>query len=322
MYGRRVLSLLALIFLIISLSACHATEPSQTIPVHDLPTTEPIPLTLENLVTPAISESYRWVDGVDNLNEVTIVLPHLDSGRKCAAAFNTAINDFAAKIITEVEESVAGGYSTFITSVGYEAFLNGHHLSIVVTTQTSYDYAEYDVYNFDLEDDEVMTTADMCDEYLDMEYPVFLKYTRDRIWAKFETEFAAYFSQYPGDHEFMRHLYLSDLSTLCNYGLYFNKTGQLMLICDYPSIAGAAYYPSVEAVTSVHEWIPAEADTWNWLFDLYLGADFDNQTFAEQLLHSAFDSDPEDFMQYLQTRSPEDRDRIETAIRTHNTAKG
>ena len=326
MYRQTLCVLLALIFLIASLSGCHAVEPVQTVPPtdtsHDLPSTEPILPTLESLVTPVISKNYRWVDGVDNLNDVTIELPHLDPDRKCAAAFNAAIDDFAEKIITEVESSVAGSYSTFITSVGFEAFLNVNHLSIVVTTKTSYDYVEYDVYNFDLEADEVMTTADMCDEYLDTEYPVFLKFTRDRIWSEFETEFAAYFSQYPGDYEFMRHLYLSDLSTLCNYGLYINETGQLMLICDYPSIAGAAYYPSVEEAAPVHEMISAEADAWNWLFDLYLGADFDNQIFAEKLLHAAFDADPEDFMEYLQMRSPEDRDLIETALRTHYTAKG
>lgn len=276
----------------------------------------------ETWVISAISKTYEWDDGAGNRNRVTIHLPHINTGRNCAAAFNAAIDDFAAEIIAQVEECAEGAYSTHITSVDYEAYCNGDTLSILIITGTSTDYVEYDVYNFDTEDEEAMTIADMCNEYLDMEYPVFLKYTLDRIWSDFEGEYPDFIAQFPEEHDFISHLYLSDLSVLCNYRLYLDESGHLILVADQPSMAGAAYYASLAEMKINPTLIPAEKDAWNWLFDLYLDADPDNIEYARQLLIAAFEEDRDDYMEFLRNRTPGEQAILEAAASEKYNSKG
>ena len=327
---RKFLCVLFILLLMTQLSACNsdaqiAPVPSETASAVEslAPSTAPQPSwSPDILLTPAVSKTYEWEDSVGNLNRVSIRLPHLDSAFQFAAAFNAEIDRLTRDLITETEDCISNACSTYILSVDYEAWQNGHILSVLITTTMDFDYVEYDVYNFDLKTDASLTMADLCHEQLGMAYPVFLKYTRDRIWAAFEAKFAEYLLQYPGDYEFIRHLYYSDLSTLCRYDLFPDEAGNLMLICDHPSIAGAAYYPAIEAAIIDSELVPTDAEAWNWLFDLYLGVDFDNAIYAEKLLICAFEADEAALIEVLQTRSSEERDTIETAIRTYYTAKG
>ena len=326
MFKRKLWGILTLIFLIASLSACHTVEPAQTVPpmdpADDICFTEPVLRTVESLVIPAISKNYRWVDGVDNLNEVTIVLPHLDSGSNCAAAFNATIDEFASEIISEVEASAEGGYSTHITSVSYDAYLNGDTLSILITTRTSTDYVEYDIYNFDIDADEAMTVSDMCDAYLDLEYPVFLRYTQDRILREFESEYSDFIAHFPDDYEFIRNLYMESLSIIRAYRLYLNDDGNLILICDRPSLAGAAYYTELQEVSIDPTFLPNEADSWQWLFDLYLSADQDNAEYARNVLITAYEEDEDKFMDALKLRPRNEQEAIEAAVHAQYNSKG
>ena len=294
----------------------------ETEATHDIQPTEPPLLTLERLIIPAISQSYRWVDGVDGLNEVSIVLPHMDSGMKCAAAFNTAIDSYAEEIITEVEECADGGYSTHITSVRYEAYLNGNTLSILIITETTTDDVNYDVYNFDIETDEALTVADMCKTYLDISYPVFLKYTQDQILSHFEAEFPDYIAQFPDDFSFIKQLYLTNLSIIERYQLYLDDSGALILIADRPSLAGAAYYAALQEAAINPEKLPGTKESWQWLFDLCLGADLDNTEFARNILITAYEKDEESFTYALKQRSRNERETIEAAVSGKNNSKG
>ena len=283
---------------------CRDVAPSQPVlpqneATHEIQPTEPPLLTLEHLIIPAISKNYRWVDGVDGLNEVSIVLPHMDSGMKCAAAFNADIDSYAEEIITEVEACADGGYSTHITSVHYEAYLNGNALSILVITETTTDDVNYDVYNFDIETDEALTVADMCEAYLDIPYPVFLKYTQNQILSHFEAEFPDYIAQFPEDSSFIKQLYLTNLSIIQHYQLYLDDSCALMLIADRPSLAGAAYYAALQEASVNPEKLPGTEESWQWLFDLYLGADQDNSEFARNILITASEKDEKSFTDAL-----------------------
>ena len=289
---------------------------------HDIQPTEPPLLTLERLIIPAISKSYRWVDGVDGLNEVSIVLPHMDSGMKCADAFNTAIDSFTEEIITEVEECADGGYSTHITSVRYEAYLNGNTLSILIIAETTTDDVNYDVYNFDIETDEALTVADMCKTYLDISYPVFLKYTQDQILSHFEAEYPDYIAQFPEDSSFIKQLYLTNLSIIQHYQLYLDDSGALMLIADRPSLAGAAYYAALQEAAINPEKLPGTEESWQWLFALYLGADQDNTEFARNILITAYEKDEESFTYALKQHPRNEQDTIEAAVSGENNSKG
>ena len=276
----------------------------------------------ENWVTAAISRKYAWDDGVGNRNEVTVCLPHINSGSKFAADYNADIDAFADRLNTEIDELASSGCSTHIVSVNYEAWVNGDLLSILITTKTCIDYIEYRIDNFDLEDKEAMSVADMCDEYLDLEYPQFLKYTRGKIMQDFGTEYADFITQFPEDYDFMKDLYLQDVSIPLNYRLYLGETGALMLVCDRPAIAGGASYSSIGEMTVDPVLIPSEAEAWSWLFDLYLSADQENTEYAAQILRIAYEEDDDDFTEHLRQRPRNERDAIMAILRVKENKEG
>ena len=273
-------------------------------------------------VITAITENYSWVDGAGNQNVVHIRLPHINFDLPFAVEFNNHIESYATEVTTEVEECVAGAFSTHIVAIDYEAWKNGDTLSILITTNTATDYVEYQVWNFDLDDGKISSTADMCNEYLDLEYPQFLKYITDMIMQEFQVEFADFIKAFPGEYEFMRNLYLSDRLITKNYRLFLNEEGKLMLVADRPSIAGAMSYGSISEMTVNPDLVPGKVDGWNWLFDLYLGSDADNEAYAAELLRIAYEGDEDDFTAALQQRASSEIEEIQAALRVKESKEG
>lgn len=280
------------------------------------------PWTAADWVVTAFEETFVWTDGVGSRNEVRVRLPHLLSGKQFAAQYNDSMDAFCSRIIAEIEECMQLSCSTHLISVDYEVWLNGDTLSILTTVQTATDSVEYRADNFDLEDEEALSVAEMCEEYLDLEYPVFLKYSCDRILRDFEAEFSDYIAQFPEDYEFIRQLYLADRSIIRAYQLYLGDGGNLMLVCDRPSVAGAAYYAELQEMTVEPALLPDEAESWQWLFDLYLSADQDNTEFARDILITAYEEDADDFDDALKLRPRNEREAIKAAVRVKNDTKG
>jgi hypothetical protein len=263
----------------------------------------------------AVEETFTWTDGVGSHNEVTVRLPHLRSGEHFATLYNDSMDAFGSEIIAEVKECMELSCSTHLISVDYEVWLNGDTLSILTTVQTATDSVEYRVDNFDLKNGEALSVADMCNKHLGMAYPVFLKYTRDRIVLDFEKEFAEFIAKYPEDYEFIKQLYLDDRSIVRGYQLYLGDGGEVMLVCDRPSLAGAAYYAQLQKMTVDPTLVPSEEESWQWLFDLYLGADQFNTEFARDILITAHEEEKEDFTDALKLRPQNEQDAIEAALR-------
>lgn len=322
---KRIMPILsALMILIGLLSGCRdktmpvlVSEPAQK-----MKDTVPLDTTPEDIVIHAISQTYAWDDAVGNRNRVTIRAPHINSGDSFAVAYNKRIDSYVDGIIKEVEACASGAFSTHILSVDYSAFLNGSLLSVLITTKMDADYTEYRIDNFDLDSGKAVTTADLCGKFLGMDYPVFLKYAYGRIWEEFEAKHADFLAQYPEEYEYFYNLYTSDVSLLCRYGLYLNEAGRLILAADHPSVAGAAYYPRLQELHADPDVVPGVDESWNWLYDLYLGADPDYIEYARKLLVTAFESNQDAFTQYLKTRPQQEREILKNAIDTHYSSKG
>ena len=280
------------------------------------------PWSADDWVVTAVEETFTWTDGVGSRNEVTVRLPHLHSGEHFATIYNDSMDAFGSGIIAEIEECMKQSCSTHLISVDYEVWLNGDTLSILTTVQTATDSVEYRVDNFDLDDGEALSVADMCDEYLDLAYPVFLKYTCDRILLDFEEEFSDFIAQFQEDYEFIKQLYLADRSIIRGYQLYLGENGVLMLVCDRPSVAGAAYYAQLQQMAIDPAMLPGEDESWQWLFDLYLSADQYNTEFARDILITAYEEEHEDFSDALKLRPRNEREAIDAAVRVKNGKKG
>lgn len=326
---RKPLCLLLYIFGVFMLvTACHTYAPDSTEPIHsdpavpDTSVTEALPLTAEDLIITVMDETISWTDSAGNDNIVHIRIPKVVSDGGFVSDYNYEILSYGNEILAEVEDSAEGAYSPHIVSVDYEAWLNDDMLSILVTTKTCTDYVEYRADNFSLADGKAYDTAAMCSKFLNLDYPVFLKYTSDKIMQDFETEHADFISRFPEDYVFVRDLYLSDLSFIKYYQLYLNQAGTLMLICDRPAIAGAGYYAEICKMSVDSAILPAEQDAWNWLFDLYLCADQDNIELARDILLASYEENKEHFLNALQLRTENQRETLESAIRVKNDAKG
>lgn len=299
-------------------------EPTENLGIisHTMPSETMQESANKDWVIAAITKDYNWDDSVGNRNEVRIRLPHLNSDLPFAVEFNNHIESYATEITKEIDECVAGAFSTHIISIDYETWQNNDILSILITTNTATDYVEYQVWNFDLDDGETLSTAEMCDKYLDLEYPQFLKYTRDMILLEFQTDFADFIKSYPAEYEFMQNLYLSDRLIVLHYELFLNEEGKLMLVADRPSIAGAMSYSAVKEFVIDANLVSNEADAWNWLFDLYLSSDPDNEEYAAQLLRIAYEENNDAFTDAMQQRTSSEISAIQTALRANKTEDG
>ena len=316
------------------LSGCVAIPPAEHLPKETLPvatfsetmpvlpgTPEPPDKVEENTVPliqnqtvkpqdPVISDRYNevftWTSGAGNECEVRITIPGLHIDAPFAQEFNQQMDEYAKHRIQEIQECIHHSTDPFLISIRYEAYRNRDILSVVIIEETPFDLTEYKVYNFDLEDREALTIADICDELLDLDYPQFLNATSEWIIEQFSEKFGDEAADYIAEFH-------NDATHMLQSALYLGENGQLMFIYDAPSIAGASYYPTVT------EWpagikVPSVRDAYTWFFDLANKVDGACAEAYSWLMRYTLQEDAEDFGEALAKRTPEEIKEIATLL--------
>lgn len=341
---RAALTLLSVI-LLLSFTGCGASEPEPTVPkstvyisgtapvlpgtpeppeetvtlptaTEPAPTASPLqaipkkPWTVDDWVTEEYHEVFTWESEMGHAYSIPISFPRILPVGSFATEFNERITESIGWRVAELQECIETKTDTHLLSISYEAYLNGDTLSIVLVEETSIDLVGYTVYNFDLEDREAMTTADMCDEYMDLDYPQFLILTNRMIRQEFEENFSQIKESEPDTYNEILGMIDQDTISMYGRGLYLKENGQLMLVYDKPSVAGAQYYPTFMEFRPDRSLIPSEAEAYNWFFDLAAKTDGAYATAFESLVRLAFDEDEDDFSEALAKRGAEDLDRI------------
>jgi len=255
-----------------------------------------------SIVTDRYTEVFTWTSGAGNDCEVHITIPGLNLDAPFARAFNQEMDEYAQHRINEIQECVNHSTDPFLVSINYEAYRNRDILSIVIIADTPFDLKEYKVYNFDLEDQESLTVADMCDEVLDLDYPQFLKASSEWIIQQFSDRFGEEAAEYIAE-------FTDDAVHMLQSALYLGENGQRMFVYDAPSIAGASYYPTVI------EWpadlkIPSARDAYTWFFDLAKKVDGAYAEAYSWLLRFTIQENTEDFGEALAKRTPEEIKKI------------
>lgn len=274
------------------------------------------PKTLSEWVFTNYDETLSWQDAVDNLNSVRITLPAMAPIADFAIAFNEEIHQIGSDILDEVLLCMETASSTYITKVSYEAYLHRDILSILLICNTDTDYVIYRTWSFDLEDREKLSTADLCEELLDMDYPTFILATNAITAYHFQSRYSeyiesmeeqyvstdSYFATEPTDDiNLYREILDSipyDSVSIHSRRLFVSENGQIMLIYDAPSLAGASHYPTVIPFdVSVAGWKPVSEETaYGELFRL---TDYVDGAYADSyagMLLEAFLGDSEDFI--------------------------
>lgn len=318
-------SIFSFLLIILLLSGCATggiapqTEPSAAPSLITEPVvseTEPVPPTEPSVDTLICvrEEVYEWADSAGNRNRVPLWIPSLNAAGDDAAQLNQIISEYCNQIEAEVSDAQKGQYSPFTNMLDYEAYLNGNILSLLLIHQSTFDYTEYTVYNFDVSTSRILTVADMCRLYLDMDYAVFLKYTNDTILHQFRTTFSSFSSSDPETFQTMENMFTRNIISLFYRRLYVNENGILMLATDKPSIAGGGLYSVTEEMQVVTSALPDESSAYAWLFDLYRDSDEAYITELNQMLSMAHTANPDGFAAALALRSDVEAAEIRAAL--------
>lgn len=276
------------------------------------------PKTLSDWVFTNYEQTFTWRDGVNNFCSVSITLPALTPVADFAIAFNEAIAELGNRYIAEVVECQQLETSNILCRVTYEAYLHDEILSIVLIEDTAFDYTSYYAWSFDLEDREALSIAELCDELLDMDYPEFILATNAITAHHFKTQFGEYITgienqptstdsyfetEPPAEVDFYHELLEQipyDTVSIANRQLFVGENGQVMLIYDAPSLAGASYYPTIIPfdLEGVDWKKPTEETAYGEMLRLTEYVDGEYAGSYAQILLEAFFDDSEDFIKY------------------------
>jgi hypothetical protein len=307
------------------------TSGSATLPVQTQPVSNDVPQiprqntlqsgnpqTLSDWVFTNYEQTFSWRDSVNNFCSVSITLPALAPVTDFAIRFNEEIWELGSAYVEEAVQCRKQETSNILSRVTYEAYLYDEILSIVLIENTTFDYTAYRSWSFDLEDRQALSTAELADELLDMDYPEFIlasnaitahhfKEQYGRFIANMEnqqTSTDSYFETEPPAELELYHALLEqipyDTVSIQNRRLFVGENGQVMLIYDAPSLAGASFYPTVIPfdLTDVDWKIPTEETAYGELLRL---TEYVDGAYAESyasILVEVFFADSEDFVKY------------------------
>ncbi len=287
------------------------------------------PKSLEEWLFTNYQQSFSWQDQLGNLCYATITLPALTPVDDFAIAFNEEIHECGEQMLSDVRKSMAEGYGSGILSMSYQAWLNDEILSLLVTTHFSDGTLHYLAYNFDLEDREALSAAEMCDEVLDMEYPIFLMATDRIVYNRFEKQYLPALPDrddplLKDDDLAILQLYDEtlakighDTTVMGGRSLLMCEDGQILLAYYAPTMDGNGYYTAYSE--TIIPWAPediswekppTEAQAYHELF--YLTYEVDG-AYAEAyagILQDAFLADEEDFMTFAGAESETTQESI------------
>ena len=276
------------------------------------------PKTLSDWVFTNYEQTFSWRDGVNNFCSVSVTLPALAPVADFAITFNESILELGSRYIAELVECQQMGTSNVLTRVTYEAYLHDEVLSIVLIEDTAFDYTSYYTWSFDLEDREELSIAELCDKMLDMDYPEFILATNAITSHHFKEQYASYIANMenqqnsadtyfetepPAELDFYYAILEQipyDTVSIENRRLFIGENGQVMLIYDAPSLAGASSYPTIIPfdLKGVDWKKPTEETAYGELLRL---TEYVDGAYAESyasILVEAFFADSEDFVKY------------------------
>lgn len=111
-------------------------------------TTEPS--SLEYSITPMREEDYSYTDMTGTDYDIGMRIPCIEMDSTDASSVNEEINETYSELFDQLEDSIDGGYSTFIYGLDYEYWECNGILSVMIKTMYDGGSVVRDVYNFDL----------------------------------------------------------------------------------------------------------------------------------------------------------------------------
>lgn len=198
----------------------------------------PIAKAVEDYVSVLESRQIIYEDSLNNHYDISIVIPVLTLDSPDAQSANNAIQSACLPRLDEVDEAKECGYSAFLESISYDAWLNDNLLTVLVNIEYITDDRDYMLYVFDLATGKQITNDDMA---------ALLHLDRNaldaQISATVERKFLSMFESML-DQDFTRQQLDSTCSAenIAAAQVYLNEAGAPWILCTIYSIAGAESY--------------------------------------------------------------------------------
>lgn len=251
------------------------------------------------------TNSFAWTcaEGIDW--NVSISLPALTCAEDFADEFNATMEEYFTRMSSYFQDHMDRGDDPHVVSISFEANRNDHLLSVIIIEEMVDGNMTYVAYNYDLVNHRELSIAEVCDEYLDLDYTQFLSATDQLIMEDFDKLFAHLLEKEPEFYEFIRQLTFSDITSVSARNLYLAEDGTVMLIYHAPTENGALEEHTVLPFSHHKYDIPSEADAYHWLLNIAATLDDEHRDGYIQILREAFTDDAEDFSEAL-AKLPQD----------------
>lgn len=253
------------------------------------------PRTLEEWVIHNYDQTITWTDSAGSVNTVTITLPALAPVGDFAVHYNEQIHALGTAVLEAVRYDREEGLPASEVSLTYQAWLHDDILSILITRVLSKEIIVYRADSFDIDDHEALSTAELSEELLDLDYPQFLSVTNTLLTEEFDRLFGA------EADKTIRDSIATDLVYLSQRDLYVGEGGKTYLVYTIPSPTAAGYHRGILPLTpgSIEpDSIPAESAAYDAFFALASHADGAYAEACALMLKDAFLADTEDFAKY------------------------
>ena len=260
----KITRILLLVLTVCLLAGCAATPPVSTgdpieetttpptyaayipdAPVYPDRVVAPLPesVTVGDLISPYWEETLRWDDTDGEHCVFPVAVPQIYPFSEDAIRCEKEIFDHLFPILDDALNKMGIGISQSLNQVGYEAYLNGQILSLIVSQETPNDLHLYQVYNFDTASGKKLDGADLL---------AYLGISRDDFHHRADTAVRTHFAGRFGEKEAAADptFYQAQLnrstneSNLDHAELYLDAAGRLMMVADIYPLAGASRYPT------------------------------------------------------------------------------
>lgn len=176
---RKICRLTILCFVLFCLISCANQDsvddhvcrlPEDSIPGYSFPQAQQS----DTLVFENYSEIFTWDVNDGTICSVEVSLPAMNPIAEIADEYNLSVSQYAEDILAYIDYTSQNGLAANIVSVSFETYQSDNIFSILITEKNASGDTSYQVESFDLDTKEKLTTPELTDRLLKMDYPSFL----------------------------------------------------------------------------------------------------------------------------------------------------
>lgn len=195
----------------------------------------------DSLIEELYSLDGKYTDSVGNVYNYHFHVPQLASSGGDARELNAEISRDLGGIVSDERSTMESGNSMFCYSVTWESFWHGSVVNILVTMETDFGFTDYRVYGYDFASGEELDSEDIF-ELAGYSESQFLSLARAAVEAEFEEYGAFAKDSDPDFYQQQKDWTLSDRNINDDMMLYWDDNGDIILVADIASFAGADSY--------------------------------------------------------------------------------